>query len=174
MLFQPCRGQAMVCTVVLSAAALASQTHYSYLNEFSAAPLVPPPISAPLALAASALPPSLRSHESLSIFAITSPPPPPPCFPLVSRRSFRSSRDFASVPSLYFVFSSFFFFFFSFFSTVHRSPCRFLSPLGPSLHAIAATRDVCYREMKSLGMFASRRSRSRSSFPFLRPRHCAR
>ena len=129
MLFQPCRGQAMVCTVVLSAAALASQTHYSYLNEFSAAPLVPPPISAPLALAASALPPSLRSHESLSIFAITSPPPP--CFPLVSRRSFRSSRDFASVSSLYFVFSSFFFFFFLSFPRfiVHRAASS--RPLAP-------------------------------------------
>lgn len=39
MLLRPCLGQAMVCMVVLSAAALASQTHYSYLNEFS---LLPP------------------------------------------------------------------------------------------------------------------------------------
>lgn len=35
---RPCLGQAMVCMVVRSAAALASQTHYSYLNEFSLAP----------------------------------------------------------------------------------------------------------------------------------------
>jgi len=34
---RPCLGQAMVCMVVRSAAALASQTHYSYLNEFSLA-----------------------------------------------------------------------------------------------------------------------------------------
>lgn len=39
--FQPCHKQTMVCTVVLSAAALASQTHYSYLNEFSAGSLFP-------------------------------------------------------------------------------------------------------------------------------------
>lgn len=47
MLLRPCLGQAMVCMVVLSAAALASQTHYSYLNEFSLAlhPLSPSPSS---------------------------------------------------------------------------------------------------------------------------------
>lgn len=44
MLLRPCLGQAMVCMVVLSAAALASQTHYSYLNEFSLAPY---PLSRP-------------------------------------------------------------------------------------------------------------------------------
>lgn len=42
MLLRPCLGQAMVCMVVLSAAALASQTHYSYLNEFSLAPSTTP------------------------------------------------------------------------------------------------------------------------------------
>lgn len=42
----------MVCMVVLSAAALASQTHYSYLNEFSLAPypLSPPTFRPPLPL----------------------------------------------------------------------------------------------------------------------------
>lgn len=82
MLFHPCRGQAMVCTVVLSAAALASQTHYSYLNEFSRTPfhlfpsfdlLLAPRRIRSLPRALFYLLPSLRrSHRSLSIFAITS------------------------------------------------------------------------------------------------------
>jgi len=50
MLLRPCLGQAMVCMVVLSAAALASQTHYSYLNEFS---LALHPFSPPLSLSLS-------------------------------------------------------------------------------------------------------------------------
>lgn len=54
MLLRPCLGQAMVCMVVLSAAALASQTHYSYLNEFSLLPrTLLPHMSAPIPLSLS-------------------------------------------------------------------------------------------------------------------------
>lgn len=92
-----------------------------------------------LALAASALPPSLRSHESLSIFAITSLFPRLAAFlPLVAR--FRERSLFIS-------------YFFQRFIVHHPA-----FPL-PWPHS-SATRDVYYREMKSPGMFASRRSRS--------------
>lgn len=129
MLFHPCRGQAMVCTVVLSAAALASQTHYSYLNEFSRAPSTLQRFL-PLASAASHAPtppscnlhPSLRSHESPSIFAITLILSLSPS----ADRSFRLLHDFATVQGR---------FVFVFFPRFIVRPVRvvsssYLSPLG--------------------------------------------
>lgn len=102
----------MVCTVVLSAAALASQTHYSYLNEFSAVPLFPPPISAtrPCRVRAS----TLAKKPRKSLYFCDNIPVP-------------SSR---SVPSARRAISRAFALYFVFFSTVHRSASRFSSPLG--------------------------------------------
>lgn len=123
MLFQPCRGQAMVCTVVLSAAALASQTHYSYLNEFSAAPLVPPPISVarPRRVRVSTL--AKKPRKSLYFCDNI---PPSPCS--LSSRGVPSARR--AISQAFLLFISYFLLFFSFF-LFHGSSFTVPLPLAP-------------------------------------------